>query len=34
MENLINDDLDLTLSDDESDNESVNEFDNETDDYF
>ena len=34
MENLINDDLDLTLSDDESDNESANEFDNETDDYF
>ena len=34
MENLINDDLDLTLSDDKSDNESANEFDNETDDYF
>ena len=34
MENLINDDLDLALSDDESDNESANEFDNETDDYF
>ena len=31
MENLINDDLDLSPSD-ESDNESDNEFDNETDD--
>ena len=30
MENLINDDLDLSLSD-ESDSESDNEFDNETD---
>ena len=30
MENLLNDDLDLSLSD-ESDNESENEFDNESD---
>ena len=31
MENLVNDDLDLSSSD-ESDNESDNDFDNETDD--
>ena len=28
MENLVNDDLDLSSSDDKSDNESDNEFDN------
>ena len=32
MENLINDDLDLSSSDNESDNETHNESDNETDD--
>ena len=33
IESLINDDLDLSSSD-ESDNESDSEFDNETDEYF
>ena len=31
MENLVNDDLDLSSSDDKSDNESDNEFHNESD---